>query len=148
VAADIGSKGPKADINITPLVDVVLVLLIIFMVVTPMLQRGAEVKLPRAKNATSSEDSSEATIISVKEDGSVYLQNDLITVDLLREQLQGILLAEPFKYILIKGDVRARWSDVRKVMEVCEDLGAKSVGLQTDEILKNEDDDGAHGKKG
>lgn len=137
MAAEIGARGAKADINITPLVDVVLVLLIIFMVVTPMLQRGAQVKLPRAENATSSEDSSEAAIVSVKQDGSIYLSNDLITPDLLRTELAATLLAEPWKYILIKGDVRARYADVRRVMEICEDLGAKSVGLQTDEPLKD-----------
>lgn len=145
MAAEIGAHGAKADINVTPLVDVVLVLLIIFMVVTPMLQRGAEVKLPRAENATSSEDSSEATIISVKKDGQLYLGNDLITHDLLHAELSSILLAEPWKYILIKGDVRARYGDVRAVMEICEELGAKSVGLQTDEILKKADDEKGHG---
>ena len=146
MAADIGAKGAKADINVTPLVDVVLVLLIIFMVITPMLQRGAEVKLPRAENATSSEDSAEATIISVKQDGALYLGNDLITHELLEAELANVLLAEPWKYILIKGDVRARYGDVRKVMEICEGLGAKSVGLQTDEKQKSKDDE--HGKRG
>ncbi len=145
MAGDIGARGAKADINVTPLVDVVLVLLIIFMVVTPMLQRGAEVKLPRAHNATSSEDSAEATIISVKQDGALYLGNDLITHELLQAELASVLLAEPWKYILIKGDVRARYGDVRKVMEICEELGAKSVGLQTDEIVKSKDDEKGHG---
>ena len=132
------SRGPQADINVTPLVDIVLVLLIIFMVITPMLQRGAEVKLPRAAHAESSEDSSEATIISVKKDGSTWLGDDLITHELLEAELANILLAEPWKYVLIKGDVESRWADVRKVMEICEDLGAKSVGLQTDELPKSE----------
>jgi len=127
------SKGPQADINVTPLVDIVLVLLIIFMVITPMLQRGAEVKLPEARNAESKEDSGEAAIISVKQDGSMYLGKDLITPDLLTRELESILLAEPFKFILIKGDSRARYADVRKAMEICEKVGAKSVSLQTDE---------------
>jgi len=127
------SKGPQADINVTPLVDIVLVLLIIFMVITPMLQRGAEVKLPEAKNAESKEDSGEAAIISVKQDGSMYLGKDLITADLLTRELESILLAEPFKFILIKGDSRARYADVRRAMEVCEKVGAKTVALQTDD---------------
>jgi biopolymer transport protein TolR len=127
------SKGPQADINVTPLVDIVLVLLIIFMVITPMLQRGAEVKLPKAANAESKEDSGEATIISVKKDGSLYLGNDLITPDLLERELNAILMTEPFKFILIKGDARAHYGDVRKAMEICEKVGAKSVALQTDD---------------
>jgi biopolymer transport protein ExbD/biopolymer transport protein TolR len=126
-------RGPQADINVTPLVDIVLVLLIIFMVITPMLQRGAEVKLPKAKHAESKEDSGEAAIVSVKEDGSLYLQNDLITEDLLQQQLESILLAEPFKLVLIKGDMKARYGAVRKVMSLCERVGAKTVGLQTDQ---------------
>jgi len=129
----IGSKGPQADINVTPLVDIVLVLLIIFMVITPMLQRGAEVKLPKAKHAQPKEDSGEAAIISVKEDGTTFLGQDEVTIEILEEQLDYILLAEPFKFILIKGDVKARYADVRAVMEVCEKLGAKSVALQTDQ---------------
>ena len=127
------SKGPQADINVTPLVDIVLVLLIIFMVITPMLQRGAEVKLPKAVNAESKEDSGEATIISVKKDGSLYLGNDLITPDLLERELNAILMTEPFKFILIKGDANAHYADVRKAMEICEKVGAKSVALQTDD---------------
>jgi biopolymer transport protein ExbD/biopolymer transport protein TolR len=103
------------------------------MVITPMLQRGAEVKLPKAINAESKEDSGEATIISVKEDGSLYLGNDLITVDLLERELNAILLTEPFKFILIKGDTKAHYGDVRKAMEVCEKVGAKTVALQTDQ---------------
>ena len=101
-----------------------------------MLQRGAEVKLPKAQNAQSSEDSSEATIISVKVDGTIYLGDDLVELDILRAALAKTLLAEPFKYILIKGDQNARYADVRVVMALCEELGAKSVGLQTDEKPK------------
>ena len=136
----IGSKGPQAEINVTPLVDIVLVLLIIFMVITPMLQRGAEVKLPKARHAQADEDSGEATIISIKKDGSLHLGDDLITKELLEAELANILLAEPFKFILIKGDVEARYADVRVVMKICEDLGAKSVGLQIDEAPRSADD--------
>ncbi len=133
-------KGPQADINVTPLVDIVLVLLIIFMVITPMLQRGAEVKLPKARHAQPKEDSGEATIISVKEDGSTFLGQDEVTIEALEEQLDSILLAEPFKFILIKGDVQARYADVRAVMQVCERLGAKSVALQTDQAELSEEE--------
>jgi biopolymer transport protein TolR len=134
------SKGPQADINVTPLVDIVLVLLIIFMVITPMLQRGAEVQLPKAKHAESKEDSGEAAIISVKEDGTTYLGQDEIKLEALEEQLDFILLAEPFKFILIKGDVKTRYADVRAVMHICERLGAKNVALQTDQAELSEED--------
>ena len=63
----------------------------------------------------------------------MYLGNDLITADLLERELNAILLAEPFKFILIKGDLKAHYGDVRKAMEVCEKVGAKTVALQTDQ---------------
>ncbi len=135
------SKGPQADINVTPLVDIVLVLLIIFMVITPMLQRGAQVQLPKAKNTESKEDSGEAVTISVKQDGTLYLGNDLITPDLLERELNAILLTEPFKFILIKGDAKAHYGDVRKAMEICEKVGAKTVALQTDQVETAFNDD-------
>jgi biopolymer transport protein ExbD len=141
MGAKIGAKGPQADINVTPLVDIVLVLLIIFMVITPMLQRGAEVKLPKARHAEAGEDSGEATVISIKKDGTLYLADDLITKELLEAELANVLLAEPFKFILIKGDVDARYADVRAVLKICEDLGGKTVSLHTDDLPKAADDD-------
>ena len=135
-----GGKGPQADINVTPLVDVVLVLLIIFMVITPMLQDGPNVKLPKAENNEASEESTEATLVSVKRDGSIYVGDVEMDVEQLRAELAMVLEPDPNKYILIKGDAMARYADVRVVMEVCEELGAKSVGLQTDDKPK--------GKKG
>ena len=137
-------KGPQADINVTPLVDIVLVLLIIFMVITPMLQRGPEVKLPPVKNSESKEDSSEDLLISVAKTGEVYLDEDLITMDLLERELQAELIADPFKPILIKGDVTTKYGDIRRVMELCESVGAKSVALMAD---KSEDLGALGGKK-
>ena len=128
-----GSKGPQADINVTPLVDIVLVLLIIFMVITPMIT--SDVKLPEAQNAESKNDKEEPTIISVQKDGTLYLNDEQspVTEQHLEATLAFELASEPWKPILIKGDVKARYADVRRVMEICEDLGAKSVGLQTNE---------------
>jgi biopolymer transport protein ExbD len=129
-------RGPQADINVTPLVDVVLVLLIIFMVITPMLQEGPNVRLPKAANNEASEESTEATLVSVKRDGSIYVGDIEMDVEQLRAELAMVLEPDPHKYILIKGDMFARYADVRVVMEICEELGAKSVGLQTDDKPK------------
>ena len=126
------TSGPKHEINITPLVDVVLVLLIIFIVVTPMLTRGADVLVPAADNADSKDDSSDDLIISVQRNGNLWLNSQLTDEDTLTTELEKILLAEPFKPILIKGDFQARYADVRKVMAVCEKTGAKNVSLMTD----------------
>ena len=125
-------SGPKAEINITPLVDVVLVLLIIFIVVTPMLTRGADVVLPAANNAESKDDSSDDLIVSVTTNGEIWLGSALMTEETLETELSKTMVAEPFKPILIKGDFQARYADVRKVMAVCERSGAKNVSLMTD----------------
>lgn len=141
-----GGKGPQADINVTPLVDIVLVLLIIFMVITPMLQRGAEVKLPQIKNSESKEDSQDDVIITVDKDGAFFYGEDLITLELLQTELERTLLAEPFKPVLIKGDVATPYGEVRKVMALCEKVGAKSVSLMTennDDSLPAKDEEGS-----
>jgi len=126
------ARGPKHEINITPLVDVVLVLLIIFIVVTPMLTRGADVLLPAANNADSKDDSSEDLIISVSRDGSIWYGSSRTNEEDLLAEMEKVLLAEPFKPILIKGDYTARYADVRKAMVACEKAGAKNVSLMTD----------------
>ncbi len=139
-----GSGGPQADINVTPLVDIVLVLLIIFMVITPMLEKGADVKLPKVKNAVSKKDSDDDLILSVDKEGAIFMGENQIEGAALEAELEGILLAEPFKPILIKGDVESRYIHVRKVMEICERTGAKSVGLMTDKNdLPGDEEDGA-----
>jgi biopolymer transport protein ExbD len=136
-----GTGGPQADINITPLVDIVLVLLIIFMVIAPMLEKGADVKLPKVVNAVSKQDSADDLILSVNVDGTIFLDVVEISAEDLEKELEGILLAEPFKPILIKGDVESRYVHVRKVMEICERSGAKAVGLMSDKNTPGPDED-------
>lgn len=70
------NRGVKSDINVTPLVDVVLVLLIIFMVITPMLQRGKDVKLPRAMRVETGEKGADPIIVSVTADKGLFIEND------------------------------------------------------------------------
>jgi biopolymer transport protein ExbD len=136
------SRGPQADINVTPLVDIVLVLLIIFMVITPMLQDGPEVRLPKAEHTESDEDSSEAILVSVKKDGALFVGDVEMDLEQLRAELEKVLEPDPNQFILIKGDRKARYADVRVVMEVCEELGAKSVGLRTQDKPKAKKEEG------
>ena len=79
-------RGPQADVNVTPLVDIVLVLLIIFMVITPMLQDGPNVQLPKAEHTESDEESSEATLVSVKKDGSLFVGDVEMDIEQLRAE--------------------------------------------------------------
>jgi biopolymer transport protein ExbD len=131
-AARSQTSGPKGDINVTPLVDVVLVLLIIFMVITPMLQKGAEVKLPVVDNPEKSKDAAkEQVTISVTKDGRLYLETNAISEDALRAELATIYSVTPTRPIFVKGDVESNYGRVRAVMKMCNDAGFETVGLIT-----------------
>jgi biopolymer transport protein ExbD len=129
-------KGVKADINITPLVDVVLVLLIIFMVVTPMLQRGKAVRLPEVHKPDGENKEGDPLILSVTQEKQIYLEQSSLDEAGLAEQLRQEFSAQPNRKILLKGDERLTYGDVRKVMEVARKAGAKGISLGVQEIKK------------
>jgi biopolymer transport protein ExbD len=128
-----GSKGIKSDINVTPLVDVVLVLLIIFMVITPMLQRGKAVNLPKAMKIDEKSAESDPIIISVTPDKAIYIERDRFEDEAFTAELQKKLIAEPGKRVLLKGDTTLTFDDVRKVMNLARKAGAKSIALGVEE---------------
>ncbi len=126
------NRGVKSDINVTPLVDVVLVLLIIFMVITPMLQRGKDVTLPKAMKVDP-ESKSDPIIISVTKDKSVYIESDKFDDEGFQAELQKKLISNPGQRILLKGDQSLVFEDVRRVMEVARKAGAKGISLGVQE---------------
>jgi len=129
-----GKGGIKSDINVTPLVDVVLVLLIIFMVVTPLLQRGKDVKLPVATKQKHEEGKDvDPLIVSVTPDKKIWLEKDPVTDDELKAALGSKIAAEPWKPILVKGDQSLTFGDVRRVLKDAQDAKAKSVKLGVEE---------------
>lgn len=130
------SKGIKSDINVTPLVDVVLVLLIIFMVITPMLQRGKDVKLPKAMKVDEKKSDNDPIIVSVTPDKAIYIETDKYDDEGFEAALQKKIIAEPGKKILLKGDQSLTFDDVRKVMNLARKAGAKSIGLGVEEEKK------------
>ena len=128
-----GSKSVKNDINITPLVDVVLVLLIIFMVITPMLQRGKAVQLPKA-NKTGGEDSkSDPLVLSITTDKRVWVESDEVLESKIEQRISTELVAEPNKRLLLKGDQAVTVGDVRKLMDHAKKAGAQAVQLAVEE---------------
>ncbi len=127
-------KGAKAEINITPLVDVVLVLLIIFMVVTPMLQRGKDVRLPQVKKPDAESKEGDPLILSVTQDKKIFLEQSMLDEAALAERLRAELAREPNRKILLKGDDRLTYGDVRRVMEIARKAGAKGISLGVQEI--------------
>ena len=132
----VGSQGgPKSDINVTPLVDVVLVLLIIFMVITPMLQRGKSVELPKANKVEDEKDKGAADplILSITPDKKVFLENDQVDDEALAAKLSDELGKEPGKKILLKGDNALNVGDVRRVLDIARKSKAKTIALGVEE---------------
>lgn len=128
-----GGGGPSADINVVPLIDIVLVLLIIFMVVTPMLQKGVDVKLPRAENVNEKDErTSDDLVVAVKVDGTYWLETQQVTEDELKTALASVLRSQPFKPVMVKGDERVTFGDVRKVVLFAQEAGAKVVNIATE----------------
>jgi biopolymer transport protein TolR len=130
------SKGVKNEINITPLVDVVLVLLIIFMVITPMLQRGKDVRLPEADKVDEKKDESDPLILSITSDKKIYVESDEVNEEGLSARIKGELAAAPGKRLQLKGDDRLKIGDVRHMMDVVRKAGAKGVALVVQEKKK------------
>ncbi|MES1176697.1 MAG: biopolymer transporter ExbD [Myxococcales bacterium] len=126
------SGGLKGDINVTPLVDVVLVLLIIFMVVTPMLQRGKDVHLPKT-NTSDKEKKPDVLVISIPSDRQIWLESNIVSKEALRDQVSQSLRSFPERKILVKGDDSLKVRDVRQVMAEARAGGAASVSLAVEQ---------------
>ena len=136
MAMNVGGKsGLKSEINVTPLVDVVLVLLIIFMVVTPMLQRGKDVVLPKS-HQIDEDKRTDMIVLSMTKDKHVFLD----TAEYAEAELAGPLGKEiakdPTKKLLLKADEQLKVGDVRRVMDVARKSGAKGVSLGVEEYNK------------
>ncbi len=127
----------KADINVTPLVDVVLVLLIIFMVVTPLIASGIAVDLPLTANHSRKPDDGKDIIVSVARDGRVYVGTQALA---RASELGPVILAEqrkaPNKTVFLKGDLRAPYGAVRRAMQSLHDVNIQDIVLGTEELTK------------
>ncbi|MBS1851286.1 MAG: biopolymer transporter ExbD [Acidobacteria bacterium] len=131
---DEGSKV-NSDINVTPMVDVMLVLLIIFMVVTPMLQKGVSVDLAKVNNPSQMPDADkeDALIVAVMRDGKVFFGNDAIPVDQLTSRVKDRLANRVDKRVYIRADARARFGAVVEVVDNVRSAGVDQLGLLTDQ---------------
>ncbi|MBL8232106.1 MAG: biopolymer transporter ExbD [Bryobacterales bacterium] len=127
---------PVADINVTPMVDVMLVMLIIFMVITPMLSKGVSVDLVKTKNpiAMSDADKEDAVLVAVTRDGRVYLNTTQMPLDALPGKVKDMLTSKLNKVVYVKADSRARFEKVVEVVDSVRSAGVDNLGLLTEQV--------------
>jgi biopolymer transport protein ExbD/biopolymer transport protein TolR len=116
MAMNLGHRGVRSEINVTPLVDVVLVLLIIFMVVTPLLQRGKPVELPQGKELSAIKSGGDPIIVSVTRDGKVWIDKAEVARGGLADALADELRNHPGAAVLVKGDREVEYKTIREVV--------------------------------
>ncbi len=138
MSMDIGSKTVKSDINVTPLVDVVLVLLIIFMVITPMLQRGKPVQLPDAKVVSELKHGGDPILLSVTADKKLFIDKLEAKKDTLSDALNAEMMRMPGSPIIVKGDRSLDYKTVREVILEISKTHVLGVSLAAAELKDKE----------
>jgi biopolymer transport protein TolR len=123
------SDAIKADINVTPLVDVCLVLLIIFMVVTPLLLKGQDVELPETAKPEKMPEGAKQLNVFMKVDGSVVVGQDWVPKERMAQQFKDIFTQKPEADVVLKADKRLKYKEVREVMRLLNQAGFSGVGL-------------------
>jgi len=134
MAMAVGGKkgGAIADINVTPMADIMIVLLIIFMVITPLLQKGVDVKLPVAGNTKEKKDEPKTITVAIKKDTTVFLKGiKLDNPGELTQKVKELLedLPEGGKVVYLKADEGLPYSEVMKVMDLCREAGTEEIAL-------------------
>jgi biopolymer transport protein ExbD len=128
-----GAKGGvKSDINVTPLCDVMLVLLIIMMIVAPLLQQGVSVKLPQAGNTTDKPEVQDQTVVAIARDKSVYVNAKPVREGELTTRINELLESKKEKVVLIKADEEVEYGAVMATMDQLRQAGIEDIGLITD----------------
>ncbi len=136
------APAPIGDINVTPMVDVMLVMLIIFMVITPMLSKGVSVDMVRTKNpiVMQAADKEDAVLVAVTRDGKVYLGSTQMASDALPAKVKDMLTNRLDKMCFLKSDQRARYERVVEVIDNLRAAGVDQLGLLTESQEKKGED--------
>jgi biopolymer transport protein ExbD/biopolymer transport protein TolR len=136
---------PVADINVTPMVDVMLVMLIIFMVITPMLTKGVSVDMVMTKNpvAMQAADKTDAVIVAVTRDGKSYLGSTQVPADQMPQKVKDLLTNRLDKMVFLRADSRARYEKVVDVVDNLRAAGVDQLGLLTEQVQEKQRPAGA-----
>jgi len=131
MAMDLGGAqgGVKSDINVTPLVDVMLVLLIIMMLITPMLQQGVAMRLPQASNTVDKPTTQDNTTVAVGKDGSMYVNAKQVSEADMASKVTEALESKKEKVVFIKADEEALYSSVMAAMDQLHQAGVEDIAL-------------------
>ena len=137
MAMDLGQKGSlKADINVTPLVDVMLVLLIIMMLIAPLLQQGVAVTMPEAANTGEKPDTQDQTVVAIDSRGAFYVQSLPVSADDLIPRIQRVLEDKKEKIVYLKGDKDAKYSAIMDAMDAFRKAQIENIALITEKKNK------------
>ena len=138
MSMDVGGAkgGVKSDINVTPLVDVMLVLLIIMMLVAPMLQKGVDVKLPSAANTTDKPETQGQTVVGIQANKQVYLNSVPIRQADLGSRVAEMMDSQTEKVVLIKADEDVDYATVMETMDNLRAAGIEDMGLITERKVR------------
>ena len=134
MSMDVGGAkgGVKSDINVTPLVDVMLVLLIIMMLVAPMLQKGVDVTLPKAANTTDKPETQGQTVVGIQANKTVFLNSVPVRPSDLGSRVADLMETQSEKIVLIKADEDVDYGTVMETMDNLRAAGIEDMGLITD----------------
>ena len=136
---DVGTKkkgGLNSQINVTPMADVMLVLLIIIMLIAPLLQKGVDVTLPEAGNTTDKPDNDSQTVVGLTANGRLFVDNLPVVETELLVRVQAALDSKIERIVLIKADVDAQYSSVMAVLDQLQRAGIEDIGLITERKLR------------
>jgi biopolymer transport protein ExbD/biopolymer transport protein TolR len=138
MAIKLSSGGTVSDINVTPMVDIMLVLLIIFMVITPMLQKNVSVDMVRTQNPRQmvDADKEDAVVLCVTRDGKVYLGADRIALNDITPKVKDRISSKLDKTVYLKSDARAKYGDVVSVVDAVRAAGVDALGLLTERVQR------------
>jgi biopolymer transport protein TolR len=134
MAMSVGSgKGPKADINMTPMIDVLLVLIIIFMVITPLTPHGLEALVPQPPPPNQKPNLSDqrTVVIVLEKDGSIKINQDPVQESNLQQRLEDIFKTRAERVVFVKGDPDLEFAPVARAIDIAHGAGIDKVGLMT-----------------